>query len=82
MVCAASVKSSFLVRLISGSPAQIASPSPSGGRINIQFRRVECTPPQDLELMVDNNRGGSGWIRLQITVIAACEYNSISHSRP
>lgn len=27
---------------------QIANPSPSGGRINIQFRRVECAPPTDL----------------------------------
>ena len=49
-------------------PAQIAKPSPSGGRINIQARRVQCAPPSDLEVSVNNNDGNDGWIRLQIQV--------------
>ena len=48
--------------------AQIANPSPSGGRINIQSRRVQCAPPSDLEVSVNNNDGNDGWIRLQIQV--------------
>ncbi len=50
------------------SGAQIAKPSPSGGRINIQSRRVQCTPPTNLVVTVNNNNGNDGWIRLQIQV--------------
>ncbi len=48
--------------------AQIAKPSPSGGRINIQSRRVQCAPPTNLVVTVNNNNGNDGWIRLQIQV--------------
>ena len=51
--------------------SQIANPSPGGGRINVQYRQVECAPPSDLVVNVDNNDGGNGWIRLQVTVRAA-----------
>ena len=47
---------------------QIANPSPSGGRINVQYRQVECAPPSDLVVNVNNNDGGNGWIRLDISV--------------
>ncbi|BDA46488.1 probable Expansin-A7 [Coccomyxa sp. Obi] len=36
------------------------------GRIDIQYRRVECTVPQDLNVIIDQNRGAGGWIRLQV----------------
>ncbi|CAL8462617.1 g2150 [Coccomyxa elongata] len=36
------------------------------GRIDIQYRRVECTVPQDLNVIIDENRGAGGWIRLQV----------------
>ena len=47
---------------------QIANPSPNGGRVNIQYRRVQCVPPSNLFVSVDNNLGDGAWIRLQITV--------------
>lgn len=47
---------------------QIANPSPSGGRINIQFWRVECAPPSNLVVIADNDDGGNAWIRLKIYV--------------
>ena len=50
------------------SSAQIAKPSPSGGRINIQSRRVQCAPPTNLVVTVNNNDGNDGWIRLQVQV--------------
>ena len=40
----------------------------------MQYRQVECAPPSDLVVNVDDNDGGNGWIRLQITVR---EHNSI-----
>ena len=48
--------------------AQIAKPSPSGGRINMQYRRVQCAPPQAIAISVDANGGTDGWIRLQVEV--------------
>jgi hypothetical protein len=47
---------------------QIANPSPSGGRINVQYRQVECAPPSDLVVNVNNNDGGNSWLRLDISV--------------
>lgn len=38
------------------------------GRIDIKYRRVECKPPQDMNIIVDQNRGAGGWIRLQVKV--------------
>lgn len=50
--------------------AKIANPSPSGGRINMQYRRVECVPPSGLVVAVDNTlgSGSNGWIRMQINM--------------
>ncbi|KAK9852113.1 hypothetical protein WJX84_000033 [Apatococcus fuscideae] len=36
------------------------------GRIDIQYRRVECTPPSNMMISVDGNSGAGGWIRLSI----------------
>ena len=36
----------------------------STGRISIQYRRVECVPPQRIVVSVDNNNGAGGWLRL------------------
>ncbi|KAK9835375.1 hypothetical protein WJX81_005549 [Elliptochloris bilobata] len=36
----------------------------ASGRISIQYRRVECVPPQKIIVSVDNNNGAGGWLRL------------------
>ncbi|BDA46490.1 probable Expansin-A2 at N-terminal half [Coccomyxa sp. Obi] len=36
------------------------------GRIDMRYRRVECKPPSDMTVIVDQNRGAGGWIRLQV----------------
>ena len=38
------------------------------GRINMRYHRVECKPPSDMTVIVDQNRGSGGWIRLQVKV--------------
>ena len=38
------------------------------GRIDMRYRRVECKPPSDMTVIVDQNRGSGGWIRLQVKV--------------
>lgn len=43
-----------------------------GGKIDIKYRRVNCVPPKDLSVLIDNNRGQGGWLRLQITVRHTC----------
>ena len=40
----------------------------AGGRIDISYRRVNCVPPTDISVLIDNHRGQGGWLRLQITV--------------
>ena len=39
-----------------------------GGKVAIRYRRVNCVPPKDISVLVDNNRGQGGWLRLQIAV--------------
>ena len=41
------------------------------GRIDIKYRRVACQVPQNLNVIVDQNRGAGGWIRLQVKVGAS-----------
>ncbi|CAK0787061.1 hypothetical protein CVIRNUC_010277 [Coccomyxa viridis] len=36
------------------------------GRINIQYRRVQCVPPKPMVISVDNNGGQGAWLRLFI----------------
>ncbi|KAK9906413.1 hypothetical protein WJX75_001467 [Coccomyxa subellipsoidea] len=38
----------------------------AGGRVDMRYRRVQCHPPSDLHVIVDQNRGAGGWIRLQV----------------
>jgi hypothetical protein len=38
------------------------------GRIAMRYRRVECAPPANLEVKVDNFSGSGGWIRLMVQV--------------
>ena len=38
------------------------------GRIDIKYRRIACQVPQNLDVIVDENRGAGGWIRLQVKV--------------
>jgi hypothetical protein len=38
------------------------------GRIDMRYRRVVCKPPTSMKVIVDQNRGAGGWIRLQISV--------------
>ncbi|KAK9839672.1 hypothetical protein WJX81_004788 [Elliptochloris bilobata] len=47
-----------------------------GGRINIQYRRVECTPPEPLKVNIHANVGVGGWLR--IAVERAAGYGGIS----
>jgi len=37
-----------------------------GGRINIQYRRVECTPPEPLKVNIHANVGEGGWLRIAV----------------
>ena len=53
-----------------------------GGRINIQYRRVECTPPEPLKVNIHANVGVGGWLRIAVEVrsIAAdslCEWPTL-----
>ena len=36
------------------------------GRIDIQYRRVDCTPPEPVQLAIDSNVGVGGWLRLVV----------------
>ena len=40
------------------------------GRIDIRYRRVECTPPVPVKVQIDGNSGPGGWLRLSVTVSA------------
>lgn len=62
--------------------SQIAKPSPQGGRINVQYRRVQCAPPSNIVVSVTNNRGGDGWIQLDITVLFLYPCTSDIAQRP
>ena len=41
------------------------------GRIDMQYRRVECTPPMPVNVQIDGNDGTGGWLRLAVTVCSA-----------
>lgn len=38
------------------------------GRIDVNYRLVACTPPSDIQVLVDGNSGSGLWLRLVITV--------------
>ena len=38
------------------------------GRIDIRYRRVDCTPPVPVKVLIDGNSGSGGWLRLSVTV--------------
>ena len=38
------------------------------GRIDIKYRRVDCTPPLPVSISIDNNVGVGGWLRLVVEV--------------
>ena len=40
----------------------------STGRISIRYRRVECVPPGKMSVVLDNNNGPSGWLRMFVAV--------------
>eukprot|EP00884_Botryococcus_braunii_P007083 jgi/Botrbrau1/16376/Bobra.85_2s0001.1 len=42
-----------------------------GGRIDIMYRRVECTPPSDMRVVIDNNSGAGAWLRLYVMDVGA-----------
>lgn len=44
-----------------------------GGRINIQYRRVECTPPEPLKVNIHANVGVGGWLRIAVEVSIATD---------
>lgn len=40
------------------------------GRIDIKYRRVNCQPPVNMMVSVDDNSGDGGWIRMSVQVLA------------
>ncbi|KAK9839053.1 hypothetical protein WJX74_008497 [Apatococcus lobatus] len=40
------------------------------GRIDIQYRRVPCTPPIDMLVDVDGNHGAGYWLRMNVQEVA------------
>ena len=38
------------------------------GRINIQYRRTECTPPEPLNVDINHNFGPGAWLRIVVSV--------------
>lgn len=42
--------------------------NPGLGRMNMRYRRVECTPPEDMAVSVMDFAGSNGWLRLAIDV--------------
>lgn len=41
-----------------------------GGRINIKYRRVDCTPPTSIRLQLLNVDGNGNWLRMTVQVTA------------
>ena len=41
------------------------------GRIDIQYRRVQCTPPSNLVVDIDQNSGTGGFLKMSVTVSPA-----------
>ncbi|KAK9800899.1 hypothetical protein WJX73_008437 [Symbiochloris irregularis] len=39
----------------------------STGRINMQYRRVQCVPPGKMSVVIDNNVGTNGWLRMFVS---------------
>jgi hypothetical protein len=42
--------------------------NPDIGRMQIRYRRIECTPPEDMKVSVMDFVGSNGWLRLSIEV--------------
>jgi hypothetical protein len=42
------------------------------GRIDIQYRRVECTPPEPLLVDINHNNGPGAWLRIVVSVRGLC----------
>lgn len=40
----------------------------SGGRINMKYRRVSCTPPSSIKLQLLNVNGDDLWLRMTVQV--------------
>lgn len=45
----------------------------SVGRVDMRYRRVDCTPPLPVSVAIDNNAGVGGWLRL---VVEVCRWHS------
>ncbi len=42
--------------------------NPDIGRIKVTYRRVECAPPESVQVSVLDFAGSNGWLRLNIQV--------------
>lgn len=42
------------------------------GKVAIKYRRVQCTPPSGLNIVVDQNAGAGGTLRLTVQVPVGC----------
>lgn len=40
------------------------------GKIDIQYRRVPCTPPIDMIVDVDGNHGAGYWLRMNVQEVS------------
>lgn len=57
------------------------------GRIDIQYRRIACQVPENLDIIVDHNNGAGSWIRLQVKVCnhgcqCICFFCVAAHNSP
>ena len=39
-----------------------------GGDIDMRYRRVACTPPDNIVINIDENSCSNGWLRLHVEV--------------
>ena len=40
--------------------------------MDIQYRRVQCTPPTNIIVDVDSNSGTGGFVKMSVTVSVTC----------
>ena len=47
------------------------------GRIDIQYRRVQCTPPSNLVVNIDQNSGTGGFLKMSVSVSIASLFTTL-----
>lgn len=82
MLSGSSVSCLLPLAVLSACQLQIAPML--NGRIDIRYRRVECTPPVPVKVQIDGNSGPGGWLRLSVTVsgLHCVEFPALSCNQP